>query len=265
MASWKKQHSHNLVKQMTVYWLEQRDADVPTNNDWLNRNEATCLNGMRFPKRRSDWRLGRWTAKCALSTYLDVPARPDVFQRMEISAASSGAPEAFFGGRPAPATISLSHRGGVAACTVEAPGVELGCDLEFVEPRSDNFVTDYFTIEEQALVAHALAADRLTLIALLWSAKESALKALRAGLRLDTRSVIVIPCATSFDRHGWSQLRVRHIADHSAGVRVFHGWWQSADQMVRTVVSAPPPDAPIPLTTPTHFFDEASDWKPVAS
>jgi len=248
---------------MTAYWLEQREADVPTNNDWLNTNESICLDGMRFPKRRADWRLGRWTAKCALSIYLDVSARPDVFRRMEISAASSGAPEAFFDG-PAPVTISLSHRAGVAACVVEAPGVELGCDLESVEPRGDSFVADYFTIEEQSLVAHAPAADRLTLIALLWSAKESALKALRTGLRLDTRSVIVIPCATSFDRYGWSQLRVRHVADRSAGVRVFHGWWQSADQIVRTVVSAPPPDAPIPLTTPARFFDRVSHCEATA-
>ena len=71
----------------------------------------------------------------------------------------------------------------------------MGCDLEMIEPRSDAFVADYFTVEEQALVARASAADRSRLLALLWSAKESALKALRAGLRLDTRCVIVIPCA----------------------------------------------------------------------
>ena len=248
---------------MNVYWLEHREADVPTTNDWLSPNEIVCLNGLRFPKRRIDWRLGRWTAKCALSVYLDVPARPELFQRMEIRPAPSGAPEAFFGGQPAPVTISLSHRAGVAACAVAAPGVELGCDVELVEPRSDNFVADYFTIEEQALVAQARPSDRTSVIGRLWSAKESALKALRAGLRLDTRSVIVIPCATSFDSNGWSQLRVRHIADHNAGVRVFHGWWSRADQMVRTVVSTPSPDAPIPLTS-ARLFDVASHWKPVA-
>jgi len=239
------------VKSMTVYWLEQREADLPTKNDWLNPNEAVCLNGMRFPKRRAEWRLGRWTAKCALSIYLDVTARPEIFRKMEIRPASSGAPEVFFGGQPASVTISLSHRAGVAACAVATPGVDLGCDLEFVEPRSDSFVADYFTIEEQALVAHASVAERPNAVSLLWSAKESTLKALRAGLRLDTRSVIAIPCATSIGRTDWSQLRVRHI--ENPGARVFHGWWQCGDHMVRTVVSAPPPDAPIPLTIPAHI------------
>ena len=50
-----------------------------------------------------------------------------------------------------------------------------------IEPRSDAFVADYFTIEEQALVARASAADRDRILALLWSGKESALKALREG------------------------------------------------------------------------------------
>jgi 4'-phosphopantetheinyl transferase len=250
---------------MNVYWLEQTEPDVPAENDWLSASEAVCLSGMRFLKRRADWRLGRWTAKCALSIYLNIPAHPEVFRKMEIRPASSGAPEAFFANQPAGGTISLSHSSGIAACTVAAPGVELGCDLEMAEPRSDAFVADYFTLEEQALVAHASAPDRPRLLALLWSAKESALKALRVGLRLDTRTVIAIPCATSFDRNGWSQLRVRHTGDHSAGAQVFHGWWHQADNILRTVVAAPTPDAPIPLTIPAHFFDSASHWKPVAS
>ena len=142
-------------------------------------------------------------------------------------------------------------------------GVEMGCDLEIVEPRSDAFVADYFTIEEQALVARASAADRDRLLALLWSGKESALKALRAGLRLDTRSVIVIPCAASFDLNGWNQLRVRYTGGRCTEGQVFHGWWQHADNIVRTVVADPPPDPPIPLKIPANYFDSASRWKPV--
>jgi 4'-phosphopantetheinyl transferase len=238
---------------MNVYWLEQSAADVPAENDWLSANEAVCLNGMRFAKRRADWRLGRWTAKRALSVCLDVPAHPQVFKKMDIRPAPSGAPEVFFVNQPAAVTISLSHRGGIAACAVAMSGVEMGCDLEMVEPRSDAFVADYFTVEEQALVARASAADRPRLLALLWSGKESALKALHEGLRLDTRCVIVSPFAASFDLNGWSPLQVRY-----AGGQVFHGWWQLADNILRTVVAAPPPNSPIPLTIPAHFFDSAS-------
>jgi 4'-phosphopantetheinyl transferase len=238
---------------MNAYWLEQTEADVPEENDWLSANEAVRLNGMRFAKRRADWRLGRWTAKLAVSLCLDVPALPPVFKKIEIRAAASGEPEVFFGNQRGDVTISLSHRAGIALCSVAMSHAELGCDLETVESRSDAFVADYFTVEEQALVARASAEDRARLLALLWSAKESALKALHEGLRLDTRSVIVSPFEESFDRNGWSPLRVRYIH----GV-VFHGWWQIAENMVRTVVGSPAPDSPIPLAIPAHFVDCAS-------
>jgi 4'-phosphopantetheinyl transferase len=136
---------------------------------------------------------------------------------------------------------------------VAKSGVEMGCDLEMIEPRSDAFVADYFTLEEQALVARAAPADRPRLLALLWSAKESALKALHEGLRLDTRSVMVHPFAAPFDLNGWSPLEVGY-----SGGRVFHGWWQNTNNILRTVVAAQPLNAPILLTLPAHFFDCAS-------
>ncbi len=233
---------------MNVYWLEQTEADVPVENDWLSSNEAVCLNGLRFAKRRADWRLGRWTAKCALSIYLAMPALPEIFQKIEIRPAPSGAPEALFSNQPEAVTISLSHRAGRAICTVATSGSELGCDLEVVEPRSDAFVADYFSVEEQARIACASAAERDRLLALLWSAKESALKALRAGLRFDTRSVIVEPLAASSGLNGWRPLVVRYTGGH-----VFHGWYQHADNIVRTVVCAPPPRPPIPLKNAGDF------------
>ena len=58
---------------MNIFWLEETDADVPSENDWLTPSEVLRVNAMRFAKRRSDWRLGRWTANLALATYLQWP------------------------------------------------------------------------------------------------------------------------------------------------------------------------------------------------
>ena len=38
-----------------VYWLEQTEADVPAENDWLSAGEIRRLSDMRFAKRRGDW------------------------------------------------------------------------------------------------------------------------------------------------------------------------------------------------------------------
>ncbi len=242
---------------MNVYWLERTKQDVPEDNDWLSEDERAFLKGLRFPNRRDDWRLGRWTAKQALALFLNVPAHPLVFAKMDVRAAASGAPEVFFHKRPVAAAISLSHRAGIAACAVVISGVEMGCDLEVAEPRGDAFIADYFTVEEQALVARGSATDRDRLLALLWSAKESTLKALRAGLRLDTRCVVVNPFASSYDFDGWSRLMVRYSGGHIGEDRIFHGWWQHAHNLLRTVVATPPPNSPILLTVPPYVLDSA--------
>jgi 4'-phosphopantetheinyl transferase len=235
---------------MDVYWLEQTEAEVPLENDWLSAGELARLDALRFPKRRADWRLGRWTAKCALAAHLGVPALPRVLAEMEVRPAPSGAPEAFLANQPAPATISLSHRSGVSMCAVARHGVKLGCDLEMVEPHSDAFVEDYFTDGERELIARASASDRSRLLALLWSGKESTLKALHEGLRLDTRCVVVNQNGGSYDLNGWGRLHVVY-----AGHRAFHGWWRHAGGMLRTLIAEPRPNPPVHLQAPAYRSD----------
>ncbi len=222
---------------LQVHWLEQRFADVPGQNDWLSLAEVSCLNRLRFPKRQADWRLGRWTAKRALAKYLKLPSCHPGLAAIEIRPAPSGAPDAFVAGKPAEAAISLSHRAAIACCAVAPPSTDIGCDLELMEPHSEWFIADYLTSEEQELVARAQGPERVRLVALLWSGKESALKALRTGLRLDTRSAVVCPQCEGGD--GWRPLVVR-----TAG-RLFAGWWEPAGDLVRTVVAAPASPPPL--------------------
>ena len=132
-----------------VYWLEQTEAGVPAENDWLSAQETACLNGKLFARRRADWRLGRWTAKCAVASFLKMPADAQALAQIEIRAASSGAPEVFIANDPAAVTVSISHRSGAAICAVALSGVELGCDQEVIEPHSEGFVADYFTEGKQ--------------------------------------------------------------------------------------------------------------------
>jgi len=237
---------------METHWLEQTQADLPAHDDWLSSEEAVFLSRMRIAKRRVDWKLGRWTAKRAAAAYLNLPGDALALRKLEVRPAPSGAPELFLANLPAAVTISISHRGGIAACAIAPCGVQLGCDLELIEPHGDGFVADYFTTEEQARIAREPEANRLRLVALLWSAKESALKALREGLRLDTRFLAVTFDAQSNDAAGtlrenselnpWRPLQVGY-----AGGETFHGWWQSTGQIMRTLVGCPSPLPPILL------------------
>lgn len=234
---------------MNLYWLEQTETDVPAGDDWLSASEMLVLGGLRFPKRRRDWRLGRWTAKCAVAAHLNLPANHSALRSIEIRPAPSGAPEVFLSEGPASIAISLSHSAGTAVCAITPFLAAVGCDLEVIEARGSGFLDDYFTAEEQSFVMRMPEADRSWLVNLLWSAKESALKALQVGLRADTRSVRVSLADSTYATEGvrsddWLGLRV----DCNDG-KIFRGWWRRSGNMLRTVVADPPPDTPVLLRT----------------
>ena len=109
--------------------------------------------------------------------------------------------------------------------------------LETVEERSPAFLVDFFTDDEQQLAADAPAIHRDLLVTLLWSAKESALKAMGCGLRSDTRWVSVAPdhILNPSDEQ-WNQLSITHRSG-----RIFRGWWSEFGGLVRTVVAEPDP------------------------
>lgn len=227
------------MRPATVHWLTQTSRDPPVGEEWLTAGEQATLARLHVAKRRSDWLLGRWTAKRALAAYLGCVSRLGC---LEVRAAESGVPEAFLDGRAVPLTLSLSHAAGRGLCAVTAAGVALGCDLERIESRGRAFVADFFTDDEQRSIAAAPASDRAYIVTLLWSAKESALKALREGLRLDTRSVAAtIAGECAFD--GWYPLSVHH----GDSGRIFRGWWRRDGGCVVTMVADPGPRPPISL------------------
>jgi len=226
-------------------WLSQGMADAPAHDDWLAPREADHVASLRFPKRRSEFRLGRWTAKSAIALVLGRERSPEDLRAITIDRASDGAPAPFVEGRPAALYITMTDRADQAVCLVGPPGTALGCDLELVEPRSDAFVADYLTTEEQRLVAAAGPGEARDLLAnLVWCGKEAALKVLRTGLRRDTRSVAVsLPGGPAQD--GWSPLVVRSVEG-----AVFPGWWQRFGPFLLTVAATAPFAPPRPLVEP---------------
>ena len=212
-----------------VFWLEQRSRDVPAGNDWLGKSERALLANLRFEKRRLDWRLGRWTAKLAVSAYV---GRRGEMAGIEILASPGGSPIALIADRRAPVSISLSHRAGVCLCAIAPVPTMLGCDVELIEPRTAAFIEDYFSVEEQELIRRAAEADRDRLTTLCWSVKESVLKALGVGLRGSTSDVHVYPAVRTSGRT-WTPLRA-----HIPGEAEFQGWYREDRSLLRTIAVA---------------------------
>jgi 4'-phosphopantetheinyl transferase len=226
-------------------WFSQGEDHLALDDlRWLSGAERQRLAGMRYTKRRVEFLLGRWTAKRALAASEGLPADMDGLAALEIMPAEDGAPLAHYHGQPLARRVSLTDRAGWAVCGVSPSLVEVGCDLELIEHRSQAFTADYFTPSERVITASAASElDRQRLTNLIWSAKESALKVLRTGLRRDTRSVEV----TLGDGDGseWTALSVVSVEGGA-----FHGWWRQYGAFLLTVAAQEPLAAPVALEEP---------------
>lgn len=209
-------------------------AEVPRGDAWLTESEVAVQRGLRFAKRREDWRVGRWAAKSAVSACLGGVQVEDI----EVLATEDGSPSVRIPGSGARrVAVSLSHsrrRGFAVAVRGE---VNLGCDLEALAPRSPAFIRDYFTESERASVMALEGSDRDEAATLVWAAKEAALKAMRQGLRVDTRSVETGSGAYAPVGQSWAHLVVR-----PAEGTPLRGWLRRFDDFAWAVVS----DAPDP-------------------
>lgn len=232
-----------------MQWLARGELSVPRDWDWLTAAEAGRARSMRFTKRRTEYLLRRFSGKCAVAATVGLSEASADLARIAVLNRPTGAPYVEVDGAPLGLDVSLTDRAGWAVCLVGSDLAAVGCDLEIVEPRSRGFVRDFLTAPEQQAVARTadLAEDGWDAAAnLIWSAKESALKVLRTGLRADTRTVEVSvgdPAAVAGAGAGWQPLVV---ATSSAR---FPGWWRRDGSFLLTVVAADtaalarPPDA----------------------
>jgi len=241
---------------MLTWWLARAEWQLPADTGWLTAAERSRAEGMRFTKRRTDFLLNRWALKQAVTRVLHWPDDDAALARIEGRAAPDGAPELYVDGQPAGRGVSLTDRAGCAVCLVAAGPAGIGCDLELVEARSDAFARDYLTGPERDLVSAAGPARDLA-ANLIWSAKESALKVLRTGLRRDTRSVEVSVANLTAPELAWSPLQVRA----AEGV-AFGGWWRRSGPFVLTTCSSGDfgPPAALEAASPLDGAPPSHDW-----
>lgn len=223
-------------------YLTAHVAEVPDALAWLSPRERETLDRLRVAKRRQDWLLGRWVAKRAVRSCLAPEVRPPL-GAIEILAAPDGVPEVYLATVAAPLAISISHGAGRALCAVVPRGMGIGCDLEHVETRDDGLVEDFFAPDEAVTVRRRDGRARDLLTTLMWSAKESALKLLREGLRLDTRSARVEVAEVDAGGERWSALSV-HCAGRAGAMA---GWWRLSGDDVLTVVTGAPGPPPLEI------------------
>jgi 4'-phosphopantetheinyl transferase len=208
-----------------IHWRLRGDARRDREHDadlsLLTLAERARHVGLRMPRRRAEWLLGRLAAKSVVAEALAQPGASWPLRSIEIASAPSGAPRAqlapeaepfggFSPGERLPVSVSISHAEGLALCAAaragpagDRSGRTIGIDLGRVESRSPAFVDTFFTADEQRLVRDASPSDRELRANLIWCAKEAVLKALGLGLTVDTRGVSCLPEAGPADLGEW--------------------------------------------------------------
>lgn len=226
---------HGVTAPLAITLAAADEQDLPGEESWLGPGERATLAAMHVAPRRRSFLLGRLAARRALAA-LDPPL-PVPAGSLEILAAPDGAPEVHAAGARLPVTLSISHSGSRGLCAVARHPVAVGVDLEEIAPRGPGLAEDFFTTEECAAVASAAPIDRTFATNLIWSAKESALKALRSGLRRDTREVqVALPPLDGTPLHRLAP-RWRPLWVHTNEGRRFHGLWRRHGSHVITVVA----------------------------
>lgn len=225
--------------------LECAESQMPPTLSWLSDSEMAILRSYQRPKRRRDWLLGRWTAKQLVARHF-APGDMHLLSGFSILPDQAGIPVVFKGTRRVDLSLSLSHRDGRALSVIASDHIQIGCDLEKNESRSRAFVETFFTDSEIAQIDHFEKNRWPAAATLIWSAKESVLKLLGVGLRVDTRCVSV-----SIDQAGATTLDWHPFSASLVDGTSFTGWWKVDPFLIRTVavnvVSSPPriqPDFP---------------------
>lgn len=211
-----------------IFWKYQLMQDIPDDQSWLSESELKQYQQFRFPKRQKDWLSGRFVGKSLIKAVV-FEADSILLNQLTIQNEPGGAPYPQYNQSRLNGSLSLSHRDSFAAaawCNDE--DVTIGIDLEAIETKSTGFIEDYFSKGEAEVVLTLPVEQRDVAASLLWSGKEAILKALKIGLRVDTRKLIIeVPDIKR--KESWSKLTV---LESPGGADNFQLFWKCIGDLI---------------------------------
>ena len=205
-----------------IFWKYQHMQEIPEDLSWLSESELEQYQKFRFPKRQKDWLSGRFVGKSLIkSVFFEANSSP--LNHLSIQNEPEGAPFIQFNQNRLHGSLTLTHRNSYAAAAwCEGEDVSIGIDLEEIEYKSTGFIMDYFSEDEAKELLTLPKANRDLAASLFWSGKEAILKALKTGLRIDTRKMIFeIPEIQL--KESWSKLT---ILESPGGADNFQLFWK---------------------------------------
>jgi 4'-phosphopantetheinyl transferase len=228
-----------------IYWYFSSEPPLHDRDslEFLAPEEQAILTSKRFPKRRSEWVHGRLVAKTLIAhCHPQAVGRPiqDIIIRNETRGAPYGVLQ---DGTSISGCLSVSHSCSLAVAALSlVDHLRVGIDLEAIAPRPTGFFENYFTGNEIDYVRAGSEEELRSRLTLIWSAKESVLKAMRIGLAKDTRQIDIIPQEKESDQppsNSWNRYKVNIDAGMAESIRPcsWLGWWKFLPGYILTVAA----------------------------
>jgi 4'-phosphopantetheinyl transferase len=103
-----------------MHWLVVGEHTIPDGTDWLSPREAARAAGMRFTKRRTEYRLRRLAGKRAVAAALGRPTDAAGLASIQLLNRPGGAPYVVVDGAEVPMDVSLTDRADRSSRTLAA-------------------------------------------------------------------------------------------------------------------------------------------------
>ncbi|ALC91529.1 hypothetical protein AM500_18370 [Bacillus sp. FJAT-18017] len=152
---------------------------------WLTTEESVSWQSMKHRRKRMEWLSSRVAAKAAavnwLEKYYELPLRPEL---ITIFNTKYGIPYVKWPLQISTPNLSMSHTDNIGVATVSCNYIVHGCDIEKIKDRHSAFSNYFLTSDESVLwfnnniKIHYGFVERKTIETMLWSAKESIIKAI---------------------------------------------------------------------------------------
>lgn len=191
-------------------WPDSASRDVVMRR-FLGQDERADYAG-RNPNVQRTWLLGRIAAKDAVRTLLWSGGAGTIFP-VEVTVANDdrGRPVVTAPGQ-ADVRVSIAHTAGLGVA-IAADGIDVGIDIERVEPRPASFEATALTPGERERLAAGPPGDRDRTLTRWWAAKEAAAKADGTGMDGRPRDFEVIEDSGDRLRIGHRWLATRILTD----------------------------------------------------
>ncbi|WP_252508900.1 4'-phosphopantetheinyl transferase family protein [Paenibacillus peoriae] len=185
------------------------NADAPLDREVFHSDECSYFESLVFHRRKSNFVLGRLSAKQAVSVLL---SEPDL-RNVSVESGVFGQPMLRINGVHS-YQVSIAHCDYIGAAVVFPEAHPMGIDIERIDSKRNKTIQSQLTAEEKERISVVRGIEEYSaLLTVFWTVKEALSKILRTGF---TTSLHVLEMNETRFMDGYFQSTFSHFPQYAA-------------------------------------------------